>query len=404
MNCFKARRLLIREAAGDLTPRESQDLAGHLAGCSRCAEELEDLRQTCALFAGARPAAVEPSAGFAARIEEKILAESRAPSGTRRTFGAWAWNLGTTAAAAMLVIVGITAMLRYTPSEEDYHPITAVTPEAAQRDDATSSERGLEKAAGNTSPHPAEVAAQSPQPPKAVPSAAPSARPASRTKGVVSAGSGRQTAAGGRPATLGLGREAVRARVKEGSAGERTWAADSVTAFGGFDAGARTLDETVSPAPSMTAAPKPASAPARSAGVEETYERARGSGAKLYAYGTSAGGAGSLRQGELLERYAGRETHWFWDSRGDSWNLRKPAALDKLALGDSPAGNYITDGAAALGFAEGFGVAGVPMMRYGPDGESAPLMCMAATAAENARALEMVYTSADAKAKAIFDY
>jgi len=31
-------------------------------------------------------------------------------------------------------------------------------------------------------------------------------------------------------------------------------------------------------------------------------------------------------------------------------------------------------------------------------------MCMAAAAAENARALEMVYTSADAKAKAIFDY
>lgn len=164
------------------------------------------------------------------------------------------------------------------------------------------------------------------------------------------------------------------------------------------------MDEGVSPTPSMTAAPKPASAPARSAGVEETYERDRGSLAELYAHDTSAGGAGSTKPGAVTERYSSGLTHWYWDSRGDSWNLREPAALDKLALADSPAGGHITNGAAALGFAEGFGVAGVPMMRYGPDGESAPLMCMAATAAENARALEMVYTSADAKAKAIFDY
>jgi len=282
------------------------------------------------------------------RIEEKILAESRTPSGARRTFAAWTWSLGTTAAAAMLVIVGITAMLRYTPSEEDYHPISAVTPEAERRDEAPARGRGLEKAAGNTSPRPAEVAAHSPEAPKAVPSAEPAGSLASEVKEVTSAGTGRRTAVGERPTTLGLGRKAVRARVTEGSVAERTWVADKVKAFGGFDAGARTMDEGVSPAPSMTAAPKPASAPARSAGVEETYERDRGRDEDLYAYRTSAGGAGALKPGAVNERYSSGYTHWYWDSRGDSWNLRKPAAADKLALGDSPAGDYITDGEAAL--------------------------------------------------------
>lgn len=108
MKCKYAQKLLMRHAASDLNEQESSAISEHLANCSRCSADLEELRESARVFTAAAPPAMEPSPVLWARLEAAIMGDEkglRQTSVSNRPFGR-ALMFGTAGAAALLAIVG----------------------------------------------------------------------------------------------------------------------------------------------------------------------------------------------------------------------------------------------------------------------------------------------------------
>lgn len=67
--------------SGTLEPEVERSVEAHLRACSSCREEIHGMQEVSTLFTGLRPAAaVEPSAGFYARVMQQVEAVRPAPS------------------------------------------------------------------------------------------------------------------------------------------------------------------------------------------------------------------------------------------------------------------------------------------------------------------------------------
>jgi anti-sigma-K factor RskA len=101
-----------------LTAQEEHELERHLAGCPRCRDELERVRQTHALLG--ELAASEPPP----ELKDRVLAHARGEAPTR--FGS-GWKLWVPAAAALLVagVLGIGLFAAITGGSSSGVPLTA---------------------------------------------------------------------------------------------------------------------------------------------------------------------------------------------------------------------------------------------------------------------------------------
>jgi hypothetical protein len=123
-----------------LTPEQLLDVADgtephsrypHLEACGFCGRQVEELRATIA--AASRVEVPEPSPlfwdHFAARVREAVAAE---PARRAPRLAPWAaWSLGVAAAAALVVLVGITVAPREPAAPPAAAGVMAVDPAAA---------------------------------------------------------------------------------------------------------------------------------------------------------------------------------------------------------------------------------------------------------------------------------
>jgi len=93
MSACEDRELLLHAFAdGELDARSDLELEAHLAGCQKCAAELQGIRQVKAALA-ARPLGYVAPKSLLDRVEAAIAAESSPPGAGRRT-GAGGWLIG----------------------------------------------------------------------------------------------------------------------------------------------------------------------------------------------------------------------------------------------------------------------------------------------------------------------
>ncbi len=105
MDCRRARKMLMQEAAGALDERRSDALRRHLSACPGCRAELDGLREAGSVFARARPPLPEASASVWESVRGRIEASSRR-EGSRARRRLFAGGLGASLAAAALVAAG----------------------------------------------------------------------------------------------------------------------------------------------------------------------------------------------------------------------------------------------------------------------------------------------------------
>ncbi len=102
MGCKRFENDLVDAALKGLSPRRSERLRAHLAGCEACRETLEEKRRLAqAIDHGlAESLAYEPSAEFAARVRQRIAQPDAAERGW------WsAWKLAAVGALAALALL-----------------------------------------------------------------------------------------------------------------------------------------------------------------------------------------------------------------------------------------------------------------------------------------------------------
>jgi hypothetical protein len=86
MKCVDCQDVLTEYALDSLDPRESEQVAEHLAaGCTDCQQYLDEVRAEWAALADTLPAAI-PAAHVKANLLTRIRAESAAPAGVRRGY------------------------------------------------------------------------------------------------------------------------------------------------------------------------------------------------------------------------------------------------------------------------------------------------------------------------------
>jgi anti-sigma factor RsiW len=108
--CEREREAIGALVDGELEGAERAAVEAHLAGCTGCRKELEELRRLAAAFASLPP--VEPAPDFEARFWARIAREAGAPQGfaarLRRLFSpGGALALGAVAAAALLLFINL---------------------------------------------------------------------------------------------------------------------------------------------------------------------------------------------------------------------------------------------------------------------------------------------------------
>jgi len=108
MRCEELRELLDDDAQGSLAPDVAGRIDDHLAGCPRCAAELEAQRRLHVLVAGL-PREIEPSRDLWPALAGRLAAAPNVVQG--RFVGSWRWRLA--AAAAVMVMAAGSLLISY---------------------------------------------------------------------------------------------------------------------------------------------------------------------------------------------------------------------------------------------------------------------------------------------------
>lgn len=114
MRCDELRNLLDNDAQGSLEPDVAARVDDHLAGCPRCAAELEAQRRLHVLVAGL-PREIEPSRDLWPALAGRLAAAPKVVQG--RFGGSWRWRLA--AAAALLVTAAGSLLIAYSLGRQD---------------------------------------------------------------------------------------------------------------------------------------------------------------------------------------------------------------------------------------------------------------------------------------------
>lgn len=168
--------MLIRQVEGALEGRAAAELERHLAVCERCREEFESLRDASAVFSASREPAPEPPADLWARVSSAI--EREAPPVRRRTPG---WTRAGLASAGAAAVLAMVAFAVYQPMHRTWQTEEDVEAKAPRQSSAVSPARAPRPAP----PAAVRLAVRKSAPPAAkrvlvpVPQARPSVRVAS---------------------------------------------------------------------------------------------------------------------------------------------------------------------------------------------------------------------------------
>lgn len=107
MLCFRYRKLLMPYVENALDDRMRDRVLHHVARCRRCADELHALESMSKALRQVDVPSVDPSEDLWAKVSARISDESFSPVSSRRS---WVPQLSAAGIAAVLVIIGYTAM------------------------------------------------------------------------------------------------------------------------------------------------------------------------------------------------------------------------------------------------------------------------------------------------------